>query len=282
MSLTLNLWTFEPMKAAVGSPVPAAAAYTVGYEHNRALDFSPVTYSTIPSGTAWQVDIDLNNDSPTVDGIYLFIRNYAALANPVYLADYWSDNDVDYTLVPNSLLLTQSEMFSHPHRLRWYDPAGPTNPGRDHRYYRIAISVGTGDIPQIGMVAIVRRRELTRGFERPDLAGHRFFNRRRLVDGAVSHVTAARQNSAEFFPRKYKILGTTPLDVLRNAHLDSNGTLRPLILDERDSAAAIDHAALKLVRFSDDRFTPTGKDAAYFTPSIRFDEIPWALSGEAY
>lgn len=275
MSLELNIMTLGPMANA--TVTLWAGTLKPGQRVQNVNDFNPRTYIQHAVVGSVQVHIDLGDPVPDFDGLFVYLKNYKK-----YYAGsidrYWSDDNVDWNFASGGFPLSESQNQGV-RTSDWTAEGGLVG----HRYYRLSFHTETSGNPdaeqaQVAIVGMYKLHNLARSYELPDLSGHKFHNRKSVGPAGQAIVSAASKQAVETFPRQYKILGRSNVNVLRDAHLDSGGSLRPCII--WDDPTDID--GRRLVRFADDAFTLSGKAVDYFTPRIRFEGVPLIASGEVY
>jgi len=128
MASSVKLYTLGAMKDA---DLDSATSEATGYLKENMIDMNPDTYWKGTSTATQSIEIDLNSTSIAIDGVFLFIRNYASITGSETCDCYWSDDDSSYTFVTASVTIASRTL---PIYVRTFASA------LTHRYWRFNLA----------------------------------------------------------------------------------------------------------------------------------------------
>lgn len=257
--MSLLLHTTGAMRLAKLYAVTSAAT---GYPGLNALDDNLNTYWK-PSSTANQTfDIDLQS-ALTINRAFFFLKNYKVGITGV--SALWSSPDGSSWTQRESM----ASILDITTPLRIFDGISISA-----RYWRITIGNQSPSVVFIAGFWVGLSFTIGQAHELPESNIDRFDNQAIALPGGQIAVNPLNNRSSKVMSRDWHISGTANWNALRNAHQDSKGILRPLIID--------DDWAKRLVRFADDTLDDKQEAYQYYKPSVRFEQIPYIDSGESY
>ena len=275
MPSSSTLYTTGVMESVTASVSTGGSA--TGHGIYSGLDFNPDTYWKADASNNIAIDIDLGSVQ-TIDQFAVWIHDYDTTyeggSPPHGIALVSDDNDNGAYSATTTFA---SGVFTDSAGSPIYFPASSPTP-TTKRYWQIQLvnlNSATAVVPEISQFFLLRKREISKGNEYPETDSKKFFNAVKESAGGRQFVQAVNSQYVNIFPRSYVLSGSAwTSSALYLAHQDSKGRRFPLILSESSSNY--------LVRFDSDELSKAEQDYQYYTPSVRFVELPHIPDGSAY
>jgi hypothetical protein len=246
--------------------VLSATSEAAGFPKENLLVGNPDLYWK-PTSTATQVIIIDFGAAQRIDIPAAWIHNYTTNHVAGFVRTSYSSDNSTYTV------WATDSMASY-----WTQGAplyiGSTGlTAQTYRYWKVEFLSFT-IVPEVSCIFLARKYAL-RANQYPEKDETIYYNHAQKAGGGRKFVTGITRNAVSILPRTWLFPSTTDMQPLIDAHVNSRGSLFPMVLRETSGIGS------KLVRFSDDDLKQNKIAHQIYNPTVEFEELPHIYPGEA-